>query len=140
MDVLKHAEIVRDLASRRPGDSWLIYDKQVRMDRQARGTPWGSIHMKYLVMAVTPIQNKEHFNSVKFQFPMDSASVTKNVAPDSLFVCQYKHFCCQCKRKHPLVHCPSTNVAPGTSSSNQYGQATVNTSGATFAAVSNKHS
>lgn len=145
-DVLKHAEIVRDLASRRSGDSWLLYDKQVRMDREARGTLWGSIHMEYWVMAVTPFQGqpfqrKGHFNKQRQNSIPRGFCISYNRRGTCFSnACQYKHFCCQCKRKHPLVHCPSTNVTPGTSSSNQYGQATVNTSGATSAAVSNKRS
>ena len=38
--LLKHAEIVRDMASSGIV-TWQTYDKQIRMDRQVRGTSWG---------------------------------------------------------------------------------------------------
>lgn len=37
--VIKHGEIVRELASRRTGMSWLLYDKQVGKDIEATAIP-----------------------------------------------------------------------------------------------------
>ena len=52
-NVLKHGEIVRDLASRKIGSAWLVYDQQVRRDMKVRSIPWGQLHYEYWVMATT---------------------------------------------------------------------------------------
>ncbi|XP_061164566.1 uncharacterized protein LOC133173600 [Saccostrea echinata] len=49
-NLLKHAETVRDMAS--SGNvSWQTYDKQIRMDRQNRGTPWGKLNVEFILQA-----------------------------------------------------------------------------------------
>lgn len=39
--LIKHAEMVRELATSNSSNAWLTYDQKYRMDRQARNTPWG---------------------------------------------------------------------------------------------------
>lgn len=45
--VIKHSEIVWELASRRTGMFWYLYDKQVRKDIEAKAIPWGKLHYEY---------------------------------------------------------------------------------------------
>lgn len=54
--MIKHAEIVRELASRRTGMSLLVYDKQVRKDIEAGVISWGKLHYEYWVLATTAKQ------------------------------------------------------------------------------------
>lgn len=51
--VIKHGERVTELASRRTGMSWYLYDKQVWKDIEAGDVPWGKLHYEYLVLAPT---------------------------------------------------------------------------------------
>lgn len=44
--LLKHAEVVRTMATTHYNDAWLTYDQQVRLDRQTRGLPWDRINME----------------------------------------------------------------------------------------------
>lgn len=62
--VIKHGEIVWELASRRTGMSWYLYDKQVRKDIEARAIPWGKLHYEYWVLATT---SKQSANVQKFR-------------------------------------------------------------------------
>ncbi|KAL5008612.1 hypothetical protein ScPMuIL_014193 [Solemya velum] len=39
--VIKHGEIVRDLAARKTGDAWFIYDQRVRAEIEVSDFPWG---------------------------------------------------------------------------------------------------
>lgn len=63
--LLKHAEIVRDIAS--PGlVTWQTYDKQIRMDRQVRGTSWGKINVEFILQAQrSREENKQAFRSFR---------------------------------------------------------------------------
>ena len=54
--LLKYAEIVRDIASRKPGHSFLYYDTQFRQARETIPLPWDRIHTELWVMASTAYQ------------------------------------------------------------------------------------
>ena len=50
---MKYAEIVRDIANRKPGLGFLFYDTQFRMLRQSVALPWDRIHTEFWLMACT---------------------------------------------------------------------------------------
>ena len=63
--LLKHAEIVRDMASSGIV-TWQTYDKQIRMDRQVRGTSWGKINVEFILQAQRSTEeNKQAFRSFR---------------------------------------------------------------------------
>lgn len=71
--LMKYGEIVRDLASRRPGLAWSYYDCQFRMFRERQVIPWDRIHTEFWVMATThqpfpvqfpPFQGNRPFRSM----------------------------------------------------------------------------
>ena len=66
--VIKHGEIVRELANRRTGWSWLTYDRQVRKDIESRSIPWGKLHCEYWVMATTSRQPSYNNNQMHQHF------------------------------------------------------------------------
>ena len=49
--LLKYAEIVRDLARRTQNLSWYTYDQQFRTLRETVQIPWGRIHTEFWIMA-----------------------------------------------------------------------------------------
>lgn len=62
-NLMKYAEIVRDIASRRPGLAFLHYDTQFRMLRESVLFPWDRIHTEFWLMACTPLQTSQPFRS-----------------------------------------------------------------------------
>lgn len=113
--VIKHGEIVRELASRCLGLAWLTYDKQVRKNIEVRSIPWGQLHYEYWVMATTfrqpPTQFNFHGKHVQQRVPYRNRipqgfcyAFHKN-GKCSNQQCQYKHICFQCKKTHSILHC-----------------------------------
>ncbi|XP_053381245.1 uncharacterized protein LOC128549080 isoform X1 [Mercenaria mercenaria] len=51
--LMKYGEIIRDLASRRPGQAWQQYDSQFRQLRSHTPVPWDSLHFEYWMRACT---------------------------------------------------------------------------------------
>lgn len=49
--VIKHDNIVRELARRRTGMSWYVNDKQIRKDIEARAIPLRKLHYEYWELA-----------------------------------------------------------------------------------------
>ena len=73
--LMKYAEIVRDLANRKPGLSWLMYDIQFCCLRQSQLISWDQIHTEFWVMAdMTSTFRPYEDNSSPFQNPNQQIS------------------------------------------------------------------
>jgi hypothetical protein len=111
--LLKHAETVRDMASS-GNSSWQTYDKQIRMDRQARGTPWGKLNVEFLIQAQKPkpeshqsfrpskagnkFAGKNTFaKGVCWSYNRDGVCRYDN--------CKFQHICAECRKNHPKTKC-----------------------------------
>ncbi|XP_062613153.1 uncharacterized protein LOC134274927 [Saccostrea cucullata] len=114
-NLLKHAETVRDMAS--SGNvSWQTYDKQIRMDRQNRGTPWGKLNVEFILQAqrsreeanqpFRPFRSRfgqksggrKHYpKGICWKYNRDGSCKTEN--------CRFEHICTGCKRNHPKTKC-----------------------------------
>lgn len=113
--VIKHGEIVRELASRSFGLAWLTYDKQVRKDIEVRSIPWGQLHYEYWVMATTFRQPQTQFNfrgkpvqqrvQYRNRIPQGFCYAFHKNGKCSHQQCQYKHICFQCRKTHSILHC-----------------------------------
>lgn len=132
--VIKHGEIVRELASRCLGQTWLTYDKQVRKDIEVKSIPWGQLHYEYWVMATTFRQPQTQLNfrgkqgqprvSFKNRTPPGFCYVYHKSGKCSNQQCQYKHICFQCRKTHSVLFCtggdkPFTKGTGTTSQSKQ---------------------
>ena len=145
-NVLKHGEIVRDLASRKTGSAWLVYDQQVRRDMEVRSIPWGKLHYEYWVMATTAKpygggnQSNQPFRGSKREStgPRGNKGGKQGARVPAGFCygfhrtgkctnqsCSYKHFCFQCRNQHSVLFCTgsessgqgqSTNAGTGSKS------------------------
>lgn len=99
--VIKHCEIVHELASRSFGLAWLTYDKQVRKDIEVRSIPWGQLHYEYWVMATTFRQPPTQANfcvkhgqqrvSIKNKFPQGFCYAYHRSGRYHTQQCQSKH-------------------------------------------------
>lgn len=106
--VIRHGEIVRELASRCLGLAWLTYDKQVRKDIEVRSIAWGQLHYEYWVMATTFRQPPTQFNfrgkhvqqrvPYRNRIPQGFCYAFHKNGKCSNQQCQYKHICFQCKK------------------------------------------
>ncbi|XP_078330016.1 uncharacterized protein LOC144617448 isoform X1 [Crassostrea virginica] len=113
--VIKHGEIVRELANRCNGSSWLTYDKQVRKDIEVRSIPWGQLLYEYWVMATTFRQPPTQFNfrgksvqskvSYRGKVPQGFCYAFHRNGRCSTQQCQYKHTCFQCRKQHSVLYC-----------------------------------
>lgn len=61
--LMKYGEIVRDLAQRRQGNSWQIYDTQFRMLRSTSLFPWHTMHYEFWLMACSGNNNSSSSNN-----------------------------------------------------------------------------
>ncbi|XP_062601565.1 uncharacterized protein LOC134263260 [Saccostrea cucullata] len=119
--VIKHGEIVRELASRRTGLAWLSYDRQVRKDIESMSIPWGQLHYEYWVMATTSRQsnygNQTHNFRGRYHFQNKGGAYKGKRIPQGYCYafhktghcasqnCQYKHLCPQCRKPHSVLFC-----------------------------------
>ena len=65
--LLKYAEIVRDIASRKPGQSFLYYDTQFRQARETSLLSWDRIHTEFWLMACTAFQQPSVISNRPFR-------------------------------------------------------------------------
>ncbi|XP_033730644.1 uncharacterized protein LOC117320063 [Pecten maximus] len=123
--VIKHGELVRDLASRRTGMAWLEYDQQVRRDIEVRSIHWGEFHTEYWVMANTPRQgsfsnsdqpfrdNSKGFRARhKSRIPNGHCYMFHKKGKCAKPSCPYQHSCFQCGQSHSVLSC--SNKRPNT--------------------------
>ena len=118
--LLKHAEIVRDIAS--PGlVTWQTYDKQIKMDRQVRGTSWEKINVEFILQAQRSREEKKQaFRSYRprsgqrfqgrSQFPKGVCWSFNRDGVCKLQNCKFQHICAECRKKHPITNCRSHTV------------------------------
>lgn len=130
-NLIKHAETVRDMAA--SGNvSWQTYDKQIRMDRQIRGTPWGKINVEFMLQAQRSRQeNKQSFRS--FRTRPGQRSAFTNQLPRGicwsynreggckLERCKFQHICTECKKNHPKTKCRTQAVVKNQSVNSSLG-------------------
>ena len=118
--LLKHAEIVRDMASSGIV-TWQTYDKQIRMDRQVRGTSWGKINVEFILQAQrSREENKQAFRSFRprsgqrfqgrSQFPKGVCWSFNRDGVCKLQNCKFQHICAECRKNHPKTNCRSHTV------------------------------
>ena len=118
--LLKYAEIVRDLARRSTGLSWYLYDQQFRMLRETVQIPWGRLHTEFWVMALnTPTQRPFRNNFRQFRNTQQSSSNKGRKFHDFTCwtynrrgfcgdrTCRFHHKCGLCKGSHPATNCTS---------------------------------
>lgn len=139
--VIKHGEIVRDLAARKTGDAWFIYDQRVRAEIEVSDFPWGQLHHEFWVMANTPYQNYSNssqpfrgkgaggFRGRSGRFARQGPdkvpqgfcySLHKHgKCPSHPGSCPYKHWCYQCKKTHSVLYCQGNKANTNTSQPNQ---------------------
>jgi hypothetical protein len=75
--VIKHCEIILELANKSGGSAWLNYDKQELRDIEARSIPWGQLHYEYWVTATTFRQPTNPRNFQKQKFPAKAPAPEK---------------------------------------------------------------
>jgi hypothetical protein len=127
--VIKHAEIVRELATRRTGMSWLIYDKKVRKDIAAGVITWGKLHYEYWVLATTMKQTgpSNNFRSHTKYTNKGESYIAKRIPRGFCFAfnrsgkctnhnCSFKHTCYLCGKPHSVFKC-----SKGEQASREYG-------------------
>lgn len=136
--LLKHAELVRDLAQNTTGNSWQEYDQRYRLDRQVRGIPWGVFNMEFYIMATrgfshntfhTPNRSFRSNNfrpsNRGFRFRGRTPRVVGSSQPRfnrgfcwaynrdghcRIPSCRFSHKCSGCTEDHPLFQCPKHEV------------------------------
>lgn len=125
--LMKYAEIVRDLANRRPGLSWLMYDIQFRCLRQSHRISWDQLHTEFWVMAATtstfrPQRRQQHsFQDSQFnnqprpRFLRDTCWTYNRFGHCSNSNCHYEHKCGFCRGKHCAKSCQSNSQRGGPS-------------------------
>ena len=123
--LMKYAEIVRDLANRKPGLSWLIYDTQFRCLRQSQRISWDQLHTEFWVMAATtptfrsqprqqqPFQGRQSFNQQRSQFLRNSCWTYNKVGRCNNTECRYKHKFGLCRCRHCAKSCQTANQRSG---------------------------
>ena len=122
--LMKYTEIVRDLANRRPGLSWLMYDIQFRCLRQSQHISWDQLHTEFWVMAATtstfrsqrrqqPFQDGQSNNQPRPQFLRNTCWTYNRFGRCNNAGCHYEHKCGFCRGGHCAKSCqrggPSRN-------------------------------
>ncbi|XP_052799424.1 uncharacterized protein LOC128231043 [Mya arenaria] len=95
--LMKYAEIVRDIASRRPGLAFLNYDSQFRMLRQSVLLPWDRLHTEFWLMACTSFQQPTPVLSSPPNYNKHSQCRNSD--------CNFPHICGFCKGQHTAFNC-----------------------------------
>ena len=143
--LLKYCEIIRDLAQRKIGMSWSVYDQQFRQLRQNQLIPWDRIHTEFWIKAaITPSmpypdsfrqQNKLFRPQSNFQ--SNSRSTQARFLDNTcwkynkrgfcgLSSCTFQHKCGYCRGSHNAMQCNQYN-----GHGKQYKSITTNTFGNT---------
>ncbi|XP_052769878.1 uncharacterized protein LOC128209737 isoform X3 [Mya arenaria] len=119
--LMKYAEIVRDIASRRPGLAFLNYDSQFRMLRQSVLLPWDRLHTEFWLMACTSFQQPtpQSFRAPRQPLRSFRSSPQTHSRPFHSNICwnynkhsqcrnshcNFPHICGFCKGQHPAFNC-----------------------------------
>ena len=123
--LMKYAEIVRDLANRKPGLSWLMYDIQCRCLRQSQRISWDQLHTGFWVMAATTstfrpqrrqqqsFQDSQSNNQSRPRFLRDICWTYNRFGRCSNTDCHYEHKCGFCWGRHCAKSCNSNNPRNG---------------------------
>ena len=123
--LMKYAEIVRDLANRKPGLSWLMYDTQFRCLRQSQHISWDQLHTEFWVMAAAtptfrsqprqqqPFQGRQSFNQQRSQFLRNTCWTYNKVGRCNNTECHYEHKCGLCRGRHCAKSCQTANQRSG---------------------------
>ena len=118
--LLKYAEIVRDLARRNPGQAWLVYDQQFRMLRENHLIPWDRLHTEFWLMSANaPFQTRQArspFRSFRpNRFNQNQTRNTKFIEQTCWTYnrrgfcgensCKFQHRCGFCRGSHSALRC-----------------------------------
>ena len=118
--LLKYAEIVRDLARRNPGQAWLVYDQQFRMLRENHLIPWDRLHTEFWLMSANaPFQTRQarsQFRSFRpNRFNQNQTRNTKFIEQTCWTYnrrgfcgensCKFQHRCGFCRGSHSALRC-----------------------------------
>ena len=111
--LIKYAEIVRDLAARRPGSAFLLYDNQFRMLRETIPLPWDQLHTEFWLMASTSMpQPPQSFLSSRQSRParhrhqfLENTCWPYNLQRCKSSACPRHHVCGFCRGSHTYTHC-----------------------------------
>ncbi|MES9971264.1 MAG: hypothetical protein ABW092_14625 [Candidatus Thiodiazotropha sp.] len=132
--LMKYAEIVRDLANRKPGLSWLMYDIQFRSLRQSQRISWDQLHTEFWVMAATTStfrpQRRQQYS---FQDQQSNSQSRPRYLRDTCWTynrfgrcnntdCHWDHKCGFCRGRHCAKSCTSNNTRNGPSRHGQESQ------------------
>lgn len=120
--LMKYLEVVRDIATRHPGQGFLLYDTQFRMLRQSVPLPWDHIHTEYWLMACTSVQQPtaHSFRSPR-QFNRQFTKPRLNLFVENTCwnynkrtqchnsKCTFPHICGFCRGQHTAFNCRFTS-------------------------------
>ncbi|XP_052809378.1 uncharacterized protein LOC128237837 [Mya arenaria] len=108
--LMKYMEIVRDIASRRPGLPFAFYDTRFRMARSSAPLQWDRLHTEIWLMACT------FFNTVSAQtqpflrqFLENTCWNHNNGTGCHNPKCSQPHVCGFCRGQHTAFHCTYSN-------------------------------
>lgn len=123
--LFKYMEIVRDLAFKKPGNAWQIYDQQFRSLRENVPIPWGRLHTEFWVMSSTSSQSrprarqfsqKQNFRSnnqsssstdKSYRFLENTCWTYNRRGYCRKFECSFQHRCGFCRGNHNATVCPT---------------------------------
>ena len=111
--LMKYMEIVRDLANKRNGDGWMVYDIKFRKLMETKDMSWASLVTEYWLSAATPrptsnantalFRKQANPNpNVKYDHPC-CFDYNRSSCPNKN--CKYPHVCGFCKGKHSAKLC-----------------------------------
>lgn len=120
--LLKYCEIIRDLAQRKLGMAWSIYDQNFRLLRENCPIPWDRIHTEFWIKAATaPIMDSPRQQSKPFRGQQDQLfrgqqdTRTKFLEGTcwkynkrghcGMQTCKFEHKCGICKGGHTAARC-----------------------------------
>ena len=131
--LMKYAELVRELAVRRPGQACFLYDQQFRILRETVLFPWDRMHTEFWLMACTSVSQPTHnqsfrspyrgmhrqssFQSVSRRF-LDNTCWNFNKRPGCrVQKCAHPHVCGYCRGPHAAFNCHNSGTDQSTSAS-----------------------
>ena len=120
--LLKYAEIVRDLDRRNPGQAWLVYDQQFRMLPENHLIPWDRLLAEFWLMSANAsfqtCQARSPFRSFRpNRFNQNQTRNTKLIEQTCWTYnrrgfcgensCKFQHRCGFCRGSHSALHIQS---------------------------------
>lgn len=120
--IFKYMEIVRDLAFKKPGNAWQIYDQQFRSLRENVPVPWGRLHTEFWVMSSGSSQSrsrprqfsqKHNFrgsstDNKPFRFLENTCWTYNRRGYCRKFECTFQHRCGFCRGNHNATACTTS--------------------------------